>query len=67
MFGYHYDINQWRIDAYEIPDVTFARPKDESYTDYVTRSISESRTNATPYKNGVHDNGRYFIEYASDE
>jgi hypothetical protein len=66
MFGYHYDINEWRLDAYEIPDVTFARPKDESCTDHVTRSISEAKTNATPYRNGVHDDGRYFIEYAPD-
>jgi len=67
MFGYHYDINKWRIDAYEIPEVTFARPKDESYADYVTRSVSESRKTARPYKNGVQGNGRYFIEYAPDE
>lgn len=63
MLGYHYDINEWRIDAYELPDLTFARPKDESYTDYVTRSISESRSDAKPYKNGVQGDGHYFIEY----
>ncbi len=63
MFGFHYDINKWRIAAYEIPEVTFARPENESYSDYVTRSISESRANATPYKNGVQGDGRYFIEY----
>lgn len=63
IFGYHHDIDQWRLDAYEIPDVTFARPKDESYADYVTRSISESRRDAKPYKNGVQGDGQYFIEY----
>lgn len=65
LFGYDYDIKHWRLDAYEFPDLTFERPKDESYTDYVTRSIAESRTNATAYTNGAQADGRYFIEYAT--
>lgn len=67
MLAYRYDIKEWRIDAYEIPEVTFKRPEGESYTDYVNRSISESRRDAKPYKNGVHGDGRYFIEYASGD
>jgi len=63
LLGYHYDVNEWRIDAYETPDRTFARPQGESYAKYIARSISESKDDAKPYKDGVKVDGRYFIDY----
>jgi len=66
LLGYHYDVKEWRIDAYETPERTFAHPEGESYADYVTRSVAESRDGAKPYRDGVDGDGRYFIEYAVD-
>lgn len=63
LLGYHYDVNEWRIGAYEIPDRTFARPQGESYDQYISRSITESRDGAKPFKDGVEGDGRYFIDY----
>jgi hypothetical protein len=63
LLGYHYDIAEWRIDAYEIPELTFSRPENEPYADYVARNVAESKAGAQPFKDGVQGDGRYFIEY----
>lgn len=63
LLGYHYDIREWRIDAYEMPELTFARPEGESYAAYVARSVAESKHGAKPYNDGVDGDGPYFIEY----
>lgn len=63
LLGYHYDIRQWQIGAYEIPNRTFARPENESYADYIARSISEAKQDSKPYSDGIDGDGRYSIEY----
>lgn len=64
--GYHYDRKEWRVDAYEIPSRTFKRPAGESYSDYVTRSVSEAKLGAKTYKTGLTTDGNYVISHARD-
>ena len=59
LLGYHYDVKEWRIGAYEIPGRTFARPENETYADYVARSVAESKKDAKPYTDRIRDDGRY--------
>lgn len=66
LLGYHYDVEEWRIDAYEIPVRTFARPEGESYEQYIVRSILELEDGGTPFKDGVDRDGRYFIDHRED-
>ena len=63
MLGYHYDVKEWQIGAYEIPARTFARPEGETFADYVLRSVNAAKAAASPYRPGVTADGSYFIEY----
>jgi hypothetical protein len=63
LLGYHYDVGQWRIGAYEIPEYTFSRPQGESYADYMERNLAKSYLGAQPLQQGIHEDGRYFIDH----
>ena len=63
LLGYHYDAEEWRIGAYEIPERTFARPGGESYEDYIARNIADARRDARPFSDGIDGDGQYFIDY----
>lgn len=62
MYGYDYDSREWKIGAYEIPDRSFSRPKNETFGEYMTRCIRESKASAKPYTVGTKADGDYFIE-----
>lgn len=64
LLGFRYDIKQWQLDAYEMEGRTFARPANESYEEYVTRSVAEEMNGATPYRSGVREDGKYFIDHS---
>ncbi len=61
---YHYNINQWLIGAYETPTYTFSRPADESYNEYILRSIAEGQNSRMVYPKVIGNDGQYFISYS---
>lgn len=63
LLGYYDDRKEWRVDAYEIPEITFKRPENESYEDYVARSMAEAKAAAKPYDPRTAADGSFFIEY----
>lgn len=65
LLGYYVDVKEWRVEAYEIPTITFKRPAGESYASYIDGSISKARNGAKSYKEGVSVDGRYYIDYQS--
>ena len=65
MLGYWYDTERWELDAYEFPGLTFDRPLDQTYEDYVMQIIDETREYGVPNseKHTIENNGIYYIEY----
>lgn len=62
--GFHYDTRQWKIDAYETADRSFARPEGETFEEYVLQSIHEAKAQGRPYvRQTAMKNGTYYIEY----
>jgi hypothetical protein len=62
--GYHYDVNQWKLDAYETSERSFSRPDGESFEDYVTRNIREAKAVGRPYvRQTANKDGSYYVEY----
>ncbi len=63
--GYWYDTKKWELDAYEFPGLTFYRPEDQSYDDYVKEITEEIKNVGVEYgkKETIEREGTYFIEY----
>jgi hypothetical protein len=61
--GYHYDTRQWKLDAYETAERSFARPEGESFENYVLQNIRDAKATGRPYRPGETKNGSYYIEY----
>ena len=62
MCAHHYDAGDWRLDAYESPERSFARPANETFEAYMQRSIAESLVDARPFRAGPKPDGVYFFE-----
>lgn len=65
MLGYWYDTERWELDAYEFPALTFDRPLDQPYEDYVMQIIDDSKEYGVPFseRQTIEDAGLYYIEY----
>ncbi len=65
ILGYWYDTERWELDAYEFPALTFDRPLDQSYDDYVNLIIDETREYGVPVseKHTIENSGIYYIEH----
>jgi hypothetical protein len=65
MLGYWYDTDRWELDAYEFPALTFDRPLDQPYEDYVKQIIDDAREYGVPFsaRETIEDAGLYYIEY----
>jgi hypothetical protein len=62
--GYHYDVKQWKLDAYETSDRSFSRPEGEPFENYVLRNIQDAKTFGRPYvRQKESKDGSYYIEY----
>jgi hypothetical protein len=63
--GYWYDTESWELDAYEFPGLTFDRPEDQPYKDYVQNIIDNSKDYGVDYskKETIKDEGSYYIQY----
>jgi hypothetical protein len=61
MVSYHYDVKDWRISAYEIPQRSFSRPRNETFEAYVARSMAEAKKAARPYREGFKEDGIYSL------
>lgn len=65
ILGFWYDTERWELDGYEFPALTYDRPDDQSYEDYVRQIIDEAKDAGVSYSERatIDDNGLYFIEY----
>ncbi len=65
MLGYWYDTERWELDAYEFPALTFDRPLDQSYDEYVKQIMDETREYGVPVSNKhtIENSGIYYIEH----
>ena len=65
MLGYWHDTERWELDAYEFPALTFDRPHDQTFTEYVTNIVDDARDYGVPYaeRHTIEDAGVYYIEY----
>lgn len=63
--GYWYDTEEWELDAYEFPALTFNRPADQSYENYVKEIIKDIKDVGVEYskRETIKDFGTYYIEY----
>ncbi|HEC78563.1 MAG TPA: hypothetical protein ENI34_05390 [candidate division WOR-3 bacterium] len=63
--GFWYDVNRWELDAYEFPALTFDRPEDQSYEDYVQQIIDDAKAVGVEYskRETIKKQGTYYIEY----
>jgi hypothetical protein len=63
--AYWYDTERWELDAYEFPGLTFDRPADQLYEDYVQEIIDDAMAAGVPYaqKNTIETDGTYYIKY----
>lgn len=65
MLGYWYDTERWELDAYEFPALTFDRPLDQSFEDYVKQIIDDTREYGVPFseRQAIENTGLYYIEH----
>ena len=65
VLGYWYDTETWELDAYEFPGLTFSRPEDQLYEDYVQGIIDMTMDNGVDYskRETIADEGKYYIQY----
>jgi len=63
--AYWYDTERWELDGYEFPGLTYDRPEDQSYEDYVAEIIANAKDYGVPYsqRKTITDMGTYYIEY----
>jgi len=63
--NYWYDTAQWELDAYEFPGLTFQRPSNQGYDDYVKEIIVNAKDVGVDYaqRETIKDEGTYYIEY----
>lgn len=63
--GFWYDTESWELDAYEFPALTFSRPEDQLYEDYVQEIIDNSKEYGVDYseKETIEEEGSYYIQY----
>ena len=63
--GYWYDTESWELDAYEFPALTFSRPEDQTYEDYVQEIIDNSMDYGVDYteKGTIEEEGSYYFQY----
>ncbi|KPJ72032.1 hypothetical protein AMJ52_07690 [candidate division TA06 bacterium DG_78] len=63
--NYWNDTQRWELDAYEFPGLTFYRPDDQSYEDYVKQLIAEAKDVGVEYsqRQTIGNQGTYYIEY----
>ena len=63
--GYHYRTDEWKLDAYEIPDRSFARPEGQTYEQYMRASMADIRNQAQPYSRTANELTATSEPYAS--
>jgi hypothetical protein len=63
--AYWYDTERWELDGYEFPGLTYDRPEDQPYQDYVEEIIKKAKDFGVPYsqRHTIEDMGTYYIEY----
>lgn len=63
--GYWYDTERWELDAYEFPALTFSRPEDQLYEEYVQEIIDNSKDYGVDFseKETIEEEGSYYIIY----
>jgi|GEM_PF-3272765 len=63
--AYWYDTERWELDGYEFPGLTYDRPEDQSYEDYIAEIIDNAKEFGVPHsqRNTITDMGTYYIEY----
>jgi hypothetical protein len=63
--NYYGDTQRWELDAYEFPGLTFYRPDDQSYEDYVKELIDTAKDMGVEYsqRQTIGTQGTYYIEY----
>jgi hypothetical protein len=63
--AYWYDTERWELDGYEFPGLTYDRPEEQSYEDYVDEIIENAKSYGVPYaqRKKITDMGTYYIEY----
>jgi hypothetical protein len=64
-YAYWYDTERWELDAYEFPGLTFDRPADQLYEDYVQEIIDDAKEIGVPYaqRETIESEGTYYIGY----
>jgi hypothetical protein len=65
ILGFWYDTERWELDGYEFPALTYDRPEDQTYEEYIQQIIDDAKADGVTYsKRGtIGDNGLYYIEY----
>ena len=63
--NYWYDTQRWELDAYEFPGLTFNRPTDQSYDNYIKEIIANAKDIGVEYskRETIGHEGTYYIEY----
>ncbi|MBN2621218.1 hypothetical protein JXB22_09035 [candidate division WOR-3 bacterium] len=63
--AYWYDTKRWELDGYEFPGLTYDRPEEQSYEDYVDEIVENAKSYGVPYaqRKTITDMGTYYIEY----
>jgi hypothetical protein len=63
--NYYDDTQRWELDAYEYPGLTFYRPPDQSYDEYVKQLIDDAKNMGVEYsqRHTIGTQGSYYIGY----